>query len=259
MDPLEAATIRLDHACAHLDSLKEEVRMYLDTQPYRVVAHDEPEEGRYVYRCEIGQPPTPRVGLLVGDVVHSIRAALDNLVWGFARLQHDPPKNPRLAFPIFKDFTGKRGWQATGQDAALRASLPRVVADAVRDIQPWKVSKSDPTQDPLWVLDRLWNDDKHRSFVTTGSAGGMSEIFMRHVSAQGFNGPWIQYGAFESGEIVGGFGYTPNTKAEVDAEAKFAFDIALPKEGPTFGAPAVPLLVGLHDYVRNTVLPVFAT
>lgn len=109
----------------------------------------------------VGQrPPVAEWGLLFGDGVHNLRAALDCLVWELAHLDGRGPENPRqVSFPVVND---QRNWP----NAARRlSSVPSQFLRRIEEIQPYNAGE-DPQLHPLTVLSRLDNDDKHRRVVS---------------------------------------------------------------------------------------------
>lgn len=99
--------------------------------------------------------------LLVGDCVHNLRSALDNLVYGLARLKADPPSDPRgIHFPI---FTSKEAFEKSGSVKSTLTQLPDHAAELVTAWQPFHRENSDHiAADALNLLHHLSNQDKHR-------------------------------------------------------------------------------------------------
>ncbi|MDQ1742190.1 MAG: hypothetical protein QOE23_529 [Pseudonocardiales bacterium] len=247
----------------YCDKLDSEVRAFLESNPFGYVTKHDREEGRYFAHAKILRRPPASLGLLTGDAIHNIRASLDNLFWAFACRFHNPPRNHRIAFPIFKDQS-RRG-SKPGWDVGLNylRSVAPAVGTVITDLQPFERSKADPSGDPLWMLERLWNDDKHKRVVPVASAlpldprvqiRAIGGDFRVRARTRGF---FANSGPFEDDAVLAGCMYDPAGHVEGDLEFIFTFDVAFPKEGPARGAPLANLVRGLHDHVRHEVLPRF--
>jgi hypothetical protein len=116
--------------------------------------------------------PPPQLGLIAGDAIHNLRAALDNLMWEVAPLAIQTREPDRLVFPIKQTrdaFEHYRNTVLEGFDAVL--------VEAIRRAQPFVPSEHGGLPDGggqrLALLHTLWNDDKHRvPTVSAGFAGG---------------------------------------------------------------------------------------
>jgi hypothetical protein len=106
------------------------------------------------------RPPVAEWGLVFGDGIHNLRAALDCLVWEFAHLDGGSPGDPRqVSFPVINE-------QCNWPDAARRlASVPTELLKRIEQVQPFR-SGGGPQPHPLAVLSRLDNDDKHRRVIS---------------------------------------------------------------------------------------------
>src|SRR2546422_3438816 len=181
--PLDGARLKVIRAQEHLDSLKAEVRMYLNEQPYEVRSqpetrmHSRSQTNFYAFYAQQnpvhflpplvpGVPPV-RLSTIIGDCVTNARAALDYIVWELAQRYFNPPfdiadLNDRriVAFPLFKTATDK-GFQ----DRLDRLANRQFPADAITEIkatQPYNAG-----YEPLWWLHELVNRDKHRMPLLT--------------------------------------------------------------------------------------------
>jgi hypothetical protein len=192
--PLDGARLKIVRAQEHLDSLKAEIRMYLDEQPHEVRSQPETHtRGRdqtnfYAYYAQTnpvhslpplvpGVPPL-RLSTIIGDCVTNARAALDYIVWELAQRHFKPPfnvtdRNDRriVAFPIYP----------SASDAGLKDRLNRLTdrqipAGAIKEIeatQPYNAG-----YESLGWLHELVNRDKHRMpLLTVGQFDEMTVTF----------------------------------------------------------------------------------
>ena len=96
---------RLDRALYHLDSLKAEVRAWAGERPYRIWSDFDVNPLYKLVWLEVLEPPPIDLSPIVGDCIHNLRAALDNLVLelAFAYKRGRASKSIEVdsGFPIF--------------------------------------------------------------------------------------------------------------------------------------------------------------
>jgi hypothetical protein len=128
--------------------------------------------------------PALRFGMAVGEIVHNLRCALDYLIWELS-VKHQRQQPPlvippghgpwsdwrRLQFPIFHS---RDAWNGATTDSKRRRSQlwaidQTLLADFER-LQPYDGGKNPFTQ-WLWMLQELWNGDKHRAIPIVAIAG----------------------------------------------------------------------------------------
>lgn len=155
---------RVFHARQYLTALASEVDAYRESHQNAALRREDNADSdtdRYVrlrYYFDLPQEIPCSWGFVVGDVVHNLQAALDNLIWSLAVANsgHPPPNERSLAFPAFLD--------ADEFDRVTAKSLvalhPFAVAQ-VKALQPFH--DSHPTLNPLYLLHHLDRLDKHRS------------------------------------------------------------------------------------------------
>jgi hypothetical protein len=106
--------------------------------------------------------PLKEWSLELGEIVYSLRSALDNLIYVCAQIRADPPPRPRdLQFPIVQ---GPEQWLTAVKSIAPQ--LPESIADLLEKVQPYQRGRPDvegsPEHDPLVLLNWISNHDKHR-------------------------------------------------------------------------------------------------
>jgi len=158
--PLQPIDWRLERADEHLATLNAERDAFFDQEDRRIVGEFERDTSEYVFRFS-GEPPDPRIGLVVGEFAHNLRAALDNLVWQIVLLRGGTPSG-KTQFPIYESWEGYQSsiWMLRGVSADDRALIEAV--------EPFKHGEHAP-QSYLALLAWLNNVDKHR-FVHAGCA-----------------------------------------------------------------------------------------
>lgn len=160
MHPLRAVDWRLERADQHLAALDEERRTFLDEKDHSVVGDLDRDASEYVFRLT-GDLPDPRLGLVVGEFGHHLRAALDNLLWQLVLLRGGSPTT-KTQFPIYecRERYESSVWMLRGVSADDRA--------LIEEIQPYHLGDK-TRQSYLALLAWLNNVDKHR-FLHVGCA-----------------------------------------------------------------------------------------
>ena len=100
-------------------------------------------------------------GLRVGDIAANYRSALDHIAWAIVKRGRTPTltrqEAGRIYFPLANSRAVFNGSLATKLPGARRADIA-----IVRRYQPYTIGESRARRDPLAILARLNNDDKHR-------------------------------------------------------------------------------------------------
>jgi len=101
------------------------------------------------------------ISLRTGEYIHNLRSALDNIIFGFARMQVDPPIKPKkLSFPIFFDET-----QFNSKTRDIFNQIPEILKNEITKYQPFYMSDKFDIDSNLYTLSivhNLNNIDKHR-------------------------------------------------------------------------------------------------
>lgn len=149
----------------HAQTLEGLLTEFGDSKPYRITGKFDPKERAVIMTAEVlHKPDTILWGLLLGDIVHNLRSALDHLVWQLALLSGVKKPGTHLQFPI--ESTGAGYWsQRKDGKPSTREHRLKGVAERYRtpidQAQPY-LAGQDATAHPLSVLAHLSNIDKHR-------------------------------------------------------------------------------------------------
>jgi hypothetical protein len=149
----------IDHA---LRSLDEEFRVWmLEHDPYASTVEYYAEADVHAFRLS-GQSVPQRFGVITGNIVHQIRAALDNLVWQLVIANEEEPRSGMGGnqFPIITTLKENVTFaQATKN--ALRGVHPDHRA-FIEGLQPYQNPEWPEGTHPLERLAALSNTDKHQ-------------------------------------------------------------------------------------------------
>ena len=254
-----APGLKLRRADYHLREFRKGFDEWLALKPYYVEAHQQPESDEVVLIGRVrNTPPAIEWGVMIGDVIHNLRSALDSLVWTFSVWKSGPaPSDPlprndpwrKIKFPIVQE-SGQ--WQSAVK-GCLWAVDPSLLAE-FKGSQPFVTGKHAPEREPLTVLHELWNIDKHRhpnltsAFVEIKSIAGYTpEDAAFSVVSLKPPGPF-EDGAELARIVWAGLG-TPAEKVNMQAYA--VFDVSFDQGPPAYGEPLFPMLERLCEEVAQ--------
>ena len=132
---------KIARADEHFQLLEREVAAFFDHDPQPIgtsVGYFDPESGWHLVYGIVKESPPPRLGVILGDLVHNVRSALDHLVWQLVLWNGQTPTEGRrgTAFPAFPFAMSKNAWKG-----AKKGPL-REVADhhraVIQKVQPYK-------------------------------------------------------------------------------------------------------------------------
>ncbi len=155
---LDGVDQRIARAHEYLDLVQGKVAPLSAPDSYRLIGHFDVEASEYIFEVEAPEFPS-EIGILVSEVAHHLRSALDNLAWSLVGLRGGTPKEDRdVKFPIREHKPRSDTWQATPLPG-LRSEDRAIVEEA----QPYHYGPYWHRRHSLFLLSELNNVDKHRS------------------------------------------------------------------------------------------------
>ena len=262
---LSVAKRRLAWADGHIKRFEAKALDFLQSDPYLIVADIEPKTGDEVFRVKFIKPFPDCLGLITADALHNLRSILDHLAYAVALLPTSQPVNLKnVSFPICLEASGSQappgGFFSQYEGGPLLGVVQGGI-EVIRGLQPYQRPK--PTGAPretdiLWMLNRLWNDDKHKTVNVIGACSRRSRARMKNVTVDLSKGnvpsPFT-FGPMKDGKEVARI--PAHVKVEGDLEMKFIFDITFDQAPPGYGAQVNTFLRHTHDFIRDEVIPVF--
>jgi hypothetical protein len=107
-------------------------------------------------------PFPPYWGVMLGNIVHNYRCALDHIAWTLYKRGRTPNlpehRERQVYFPVTRSRTHFNNVLAQKLPGARRADVAKV-----RAVQPWRAGTTRLDRHVLWVLEGLAQEDKHRS------------------------------------------------------------------------------------------------
>lgn len=240
--------VKFHRAIEQLKSLERDMDAWIATNPYTVAQHVESQTGEHVGTALLREEPLVEWPPRIGECLYNFRSALDQLAFELAERHTGSPLPAEMAdrseFPIF----------------GRRPPTPKELADKIGGIHPDAQAiieglqphlRGDPAyqHDPLWMLDRLGNLDKHRALhlvplsqtgaTTTVTGGAIEERFVavgpiRHGTEVL---RWIEIAS------------SPGMKVEIN----LPYFVSFSQGPPAFGQPVIATLVGVWDRIASDV------
>jgi hypothetical protein len=180
LHPLSGPFEKLRRAAVRIQDLDRQIDEFRFENKYGIVVSElEPCGEYYALRAVAKSEPPLEWGVIVGEIAHNLRSALDNLMWQLIIANGlDPenldPKKPYPAFPIFKFFKDQNGSGFCNEGVRHVARLRPEHAKWIEENQPYNTS--DVNQSCLWLLHEINNADKHRVLQVAGSAFGRDVV-----------------------------------------------------------------------------------
>lgn len=158
--PFDGSGLRLVRVIEHLKVLTSEIQT-LDSKYFDVQGEYEDDSAWIIGRAVSTIAINPYIGVILGELVHGLRAALDNLTWSLVKLgaTPDPQRDRRVQFPMYgsvaqfwKDPKGRMPGVRRDDRAILERYQPYHGGDTTKG-------------HPINFLNDLWNQDKHRTVL----------------------------------------------------------------------------------------------
>jgi hypothetical protein len=87
--------LKLDRASYHLNSLDAKGREWSERETHRYISHTDRQSGKQYVYIKFTQPVPAELRLIIGDCLHNLRSALDNLVYDLVIARHGDPPPPQ--------------------------------------------------------------------------------------------------------------------------------------------------------------------
>lgn len=191
--PIDSVMAKLQHAEGYFDAIKNHWLSWKNSNPYRILRQTNADLTRYSLILHIDkEPPLQNWSLIIGDIIHNLRCALDHLVYAIAVYesgQEPPPLDDRLMFPICDTST-----VFMDQSNRRLATLSPGVRATIEAVQPY--NRPHAVLPPLLsILRNFDNRDNHKLIHLIYSSVQFGNI--------GFCGPALARG---DGKFIPNFG-----------------------------------------------------
>jgi hypothetical protein len=171
MNVFDSPKLKISRASAHIEELAKEISDFFESNQYRFITEKDADPVFSVIKLQDGGPLPEKISLIIGDVVHNLRSALDHLACGLIIRKEGSQALGSLRdvyFPITKDMATFEK-KVKDVNGILRAGND--VVDAVRALKPYGCGN-----DGLATLHDLDNRDKHRLIIPIAEATVSSNL-----------------------------------------------------------------------------------
>jgi len=212
------------------------------------------QSGQNVVWAEVLKPPPITLAPVVGDCLHNLRSALDNLAFELAFAYQGPKMSKSIAddsaFPIYKtgsSFTKYGKSKIRGMHPDARTLVER--------LQPYNRGNKPITTSTLWCLAELSNSDKHR--LPHLAVAVLEQLTLTSSHLYAFTTAEFSKDPFEDRAVIAKFGVPLGTYTEVDMQRPPTFGIAFGERSPDVVQAwgVVTMLTHLSRFVNEIVVP----
>ncbi len=248
---MESVDAKLARAHEHLGALESSVAEYLQNIKRTLILKVDPQNNvNLMYWVDDPYPPM-RLSTILGDCVHNARSALDNLVCALVRISAPASSCSDAKFPIQLNVAD---WN---DSAVALKGIPNEARKLVKKLQPFDRPELSREVDPLNILNKLSNRDKHRAAPMTSGYVKNSRFLVHtndgrilHVTLER---PLLSE-SFESIPL----GIDPAlVQPEARVEAVGTPVLAFRESGPWEGRPVVEIMATCLRYVEDRVVDRF--
>jgi len=261
--------VKFARAHDHLTAIEKAIGQFVKMKPHNLVGEYQPSrpykpgtEARFVLRLHAPAQPPAGLPELIGDYLTNLRASLDHIIYAIATKHTGGAFVNRFAIQFaihgdehrFASFKGK-----------VSDDLPSHVLAEMERLQPYQGCDDSNflpiyiERQPLWILNLLVNEDKHRALVTVPSIS-LRSMTIDLINAVAVDAPdsWSTSGSFKHGAEILSLRFIADAPgAKVNVHPDFTTDVAFTEEWPAVGRPVIETLQMLSDYVRYKVFDVF--
>jgi hypothetical protein len=253
---MDGVRLKIERAAHHLDAIKREAAAF-DHGPSLIPAEYDAQTDTHVFRAQHDAPSSTALSGPVGEFLYNLRCALDYIVHDLITLAGHTVE--RQAFPIYT----KPDKYARAAPSMIRGVPPETepLFEMLQPFygpnsQPMHPSWRDPETEPLAVLHRLNNRDKHRTLTLIETVGEIEPQF--RSERETFTRPAkMPLGQISRGSILAAF--TPGSlPPREEVSLGVAYYMGIYEEGVPRGRDLVQTLDEILRVVRDTVAPTFS-
>jgi len=239
--PLDGCYLKIERSLEHLHALNDARERFIKKEgqlAFRFSGKANSQRTKYVFRCEevMNDLPLLEWGVFIGDAVHCLRSALDQMVYTLAT---DP--TPVCACPL---MTTPKDWAI--EAPGMLWSVPDEIQAVIEAYQPYHAGDQAHSH-PLALLKALSNLDKHRGIpITALSSTEATGSIDRTVGVKSYKKLSFKVGVpLEPDAVIADVTIEPDDSGEepyMHMDAHFTFDVAFgrsPNPSALFLKPVV--------------------
>jgi hypothetical protein len=184
------------------------------------------------------KPIPETLGLIIGDAVHNLRAALDHLASGIIRTK-DAKATPY--FPVTKH---RKDLVTSGGLKAIEEALPGSERLILKEIRP-----ENDGRDKLWRVGSLDIEDKHNLITPSVVVTNVELIGRCLVATNEFRGGTFSNDATRTFHLVS----TDGAPIEIDGHFKATASVNFSEGDLLKDEPVIPTLTEMADFYTNVL------
>jgi hypothetical protein len=177
--PLSAARLKLERAKQHIMDFNREGAKFFSSGAFEFTVGDDPKAGQRSVRVKAHKPVPEQLGLIMGDAIHNMRAALDLMTWEVLA-PHKPWPPSSVQFPVGKDRN--HFLKEMIPSRKINLATPEIIR-AFNELQAYEGGKGDA----LWRIHYLDVADKHQILLPSVSTASLAAFSPTRVDP-GFPG-----------------------------------------------------------------------
>jgi hypothetical protein len=246
---LSSVRLKLDRAKYHIEAFGQDLQAFLDHDPAPFGFRTEKNRStsdtvEYVLYAIVREPPPRELALVIGDAIQNMRVALEYLAYELSTPK--ARKSGNTAFPIYKD--------ATKFDPSGIRSVTGDERTLIERVQPYAATKI-PANDPLAILQKLSNRDKHRLLIPMIAAVDDGESWVASSNAD-VRFRYLHRGPVADGARIVSFTATPQDPAlSMDVQPHSGLEVQIQDTGIVgFDVQALGLLQMIEHHIRWQIL-----
>jgi hypothetical protein len=234
---------KLARAEFHIQQLEELLTAWVANDGYRVWTQRD-QEGRVGLLAQQLKPLPDSLGEVIGDALQCLRNSLDNLAYALAK-RNTPAMSPKdeeeVSFPIYD--------KAVSAGAKAIRQMSPGARDDIRALAP-DPGRQPLNEDPLWLLNKTANRDKHREITAVAVAYAIQSfgIFSGSIDELTVAGPQLLTTGGPPGVLL-----VVGPRTRINAQMRHGLRIQFDKGIEIQGREVIPTLRWFHDHIRDTV------
>jgi len=247
----------------HLELLEREINECVaaiaNENGHTISRHFDPDGSQEILTLQLIAPAPSllRWSTMTGEIVSLYRSSLDNAIYALSVNANPAERHDRVAFPVFRhkhefEARKKNGAMAvTSGDYKVR-QIPDPAKAIVQRVQPFDRTDEAVRTHILWLLDQLWDIDKHRLPIVAALGANLISVGTTLADRTPFM--WSASSRLDvvDGAEVGRIRFEPGTHPQVDVDFQATIEVVL-RDPPGFEGPLMRNLIECAKFTYSLI------
>lgn len=253
---LDGPRLKVERAKRHIDELRAAIDAFHAEKPYSFWEDNDTKTGENILRVKIEKCIPPIFSAMLGDIVHNLRSALDQLVCALVKANSRQVRRGN-GFPI----SGTVEHFETNSIGKIKGVEPRAER-FIRRLKPYKGGNK-----ALWILHELDALDKHSGIITTSGANAAT-VAQIEIPIIGIGSGSISIGAVLPGQRAAVVVPAPMPRAigalkdgmeilrapaDFSADIDISYNVTFAETKIADGDPVVETVIQLAEFVERVL------